>query len=79
MCCEGIANGIRHGKAEQILVSFKIESESINLYIQDNGIGFDYEQVKVCNQLDLGIKNMEQLVCQIDGCMCTQNIEKEHY
>ncbi|MDY3368224.1 sensor histidine kinase [Zhenhengia yiwuensis] len=75
VCCEGIANGIRHGKAEQILVSFKIESESINLYIQDNGIGFDYEQVKACNQLGLGIKNMEQLVYQIDGYM---HVHSEH-
>lgn len=75
VCCEGIANGIRHGKAEQILVSFKIGSESINLYIQDNGIGFDYEQVKACNQLGLGIKNMEQLVYQIDGCM---HVYSEH-
>lgn len=65
--CEGIANGIKHGKATQMSIKFKTDEKGLTLDIQDNGVGFDYAQVVAEKGLGLGIKNMEQVIRQIYG------------
>ncbi|MEG0952070.1 MAG: histidine kinase [Niameybacter sp.] len=67
VCCEGVANGIKHGHATYIVVSFNVDTNGLSLSIQDNGQGFDYNQVVANNKLGLGVKNMEQLIHQIHG------------
>ncbi|MEG0318649.1 MAG: hypothetical protein RR627_01975, partial [Niameybacter sp.] len=43
------------------------DTNGLSLSIQDNGQGFDYNQVVANNKLGLGVKNMEQLIHQIHG------------
>lgn len=67
VCCEGVTNGIKHGKATQINIKFKTDEKRLTLHIQDNGVGIDNTQIVTGNGLGLGIKNMEQLIRQIGG------------
>lgn len=67
ICCEAIANGIRHGKADKISIIFDIGIEGVEIQIVDNGEGFDYEQVVSQRRLGLGIRNMEQLAISLGG------------
>lgn len=67
VCCEGIANGIKHGHATYISVHFNQSIQGLILSIQDNGEGFDYKKLENKNKFGLGIRNMEQLIEQIHG------------
>lgn len=67
VCCEGVANGIKHGKATEVAIKFKTDEKGLNLHIKDNGLGFDYTQLITEKGFGLGIKNMEQLIRQIYG------------
>lgn len=59
--CEGISNAVRHGKASNIEVSLNIESDQIILSINDDGIGFDLNEVLVSKTRGLGIQNLYQI------------------
>lgn len=74
VCCEGIANGIRHGKANRVDLAIDIGALDIDIIISDDGQGFDYDKVVEEGKLGLGIKNMEQLVCQLGGTLQIQSI-----
>lgn len=67
MICEGIGNGVRHGKAENIEVTLDIGSEEINLTIVDDGIGFDLEMILGNNTKGLGIENLYELAQALNG------------
>ncbi len=67
MICEGIGNAIRHGKAEVIEVSLKIDSHNITLIIIDNGKGFDLDKVSESNAKGLGIQNLYQMTESLCG------------
>lgn len=67
MICEGIGNGVRHGKSENIEVTLDIGSEEINLTIVDDGVGFDLEKVIGDNTKGLGIQNLYQLAESLNG------------
>lgn len=67
ICCESLSNGIRHGKASKIEIDFQVSQQMIYLKIQDDGQGFDIEQLKASNYTGVGIRNMRQLAHQIDG------------
>jgi signal transduction histidine kinase len=65
--CEGIANGLRHGKARNIDIILSIESEFSLLKIVDDGIGFDFKKVKNDKQKGLGIRNIHYLSQSFNG------------
>lgn len=67
MICEGIGNAIRHGEAEIIEVSLKIDSQSSILSIIDNGKGFDLNRVKASSTKGLGIQNLYQMTESLSG------------
>lgn len=67
VCCEGVANGIKHGCASQIDIDLHQDHRGLVLRIEDNGKGFDYNKIVEQDRLGLGIKNMEQLTRQIGG------------
>ncbi|MEG0580034.1 MAG: histidine kinase, partial [Niameybacter sp.] len=69
ICCEAIANGIRHGKATCIDLMIDSGLQDIHMTIRDNGQGFDYNKVVEEGKLGLGIKNMEQLAQQLKGVL----------
>ncbi|MGL4344438.1 MAG: sensor histidine kinase [Cellulosilyticaceae bacterium] len=65
--CEGVSNGIRHGKASKICARVEIHMRSTQIAIKDNGIGFNYEQLLRQDLLGLGIKNMGYLANTFGG------------
>lgn len=67
VCCEAIANGIRHGKAKQITIDLQVSVDLIEIRIKDNGEGFDYKRIIEENKLGLGIKNMKELIDSLNG------------
>lgn len=69
VCCEGVANGIKHGKATYIDILIKSGVQAIDVVIKDNGKGFNYDRIIEEGKLGLGIKNMEQLIQQLNGVL----------
>lgn len=65
--CEGLANSLRHGKATQLSVSLKITLIEVRVEVIDNGIGFDYLEVRESKKAGLGIKNIEELAGSLGG------------
>ena len=65
--CEGIGNGIRHGKAKNIEVNLLIDSNVSRLNIQDDGMGFDTNEESNKKSKGLGVQNMEQLALSLQG------------
>lgn len=65
--CESIGNAVRHGNATEIEVFLIIESEMIKLEINDNGIGFNVENLINSNNKGLGLDNIQQLTYLLNG------------
>ncbi len=65
--CEGIANGLKHGEADEVEIELAIGEKEIQLEIKDRGIGFDYQAVEERQSFGLGIKNMKQLALSMNG------------
>ena len=55
---EAVSNAIRHAHAENITVSLKIEGDHLHIGIEDDGIGFNLEQVQ--NSKGLGLRNLQE-------------------
>lgn len=69
--CESINNSIRHGKAREIYINVFINNEKVTASIEDNGIGFDKNNIPRDRQ---GIKNMYMITGILKG---TLNISSE--
>lgn len=65
--CEGLANSLRHGKADQVQIILEAKQKQIRLEIKDQGIGFDYERVKQEDRFGLGIENIKGLALSMGG------------
>lgn len=63
---EVLNNALKHAHATAIKVAIKKHSDHVNITIQDNGVGFDLQDVqKVSNSL--GIRTMHERVSAIGG------------
>lgn len=62
---ELINNSMRHGKASQINLIFKRETDKNCFRYEDNGLGFDKEDESA--HKGLGMKNIESRVAYIEG------------
>ncbi|MFD1601921.1 sensor histidine kinase [Flavobacterium artemisiae] len=58
-------NSVRHGKAAEIWIVFKIVNGINSCHYEDNGIGFDSKNQE--NQKGLGMKNIESRISFLDG------------
>jgi two-component system, NarL family, sensor histidine kinase LiaS len=65
--CEGVSNAVRHGKARNIDITLKLENESTTLELIDDGNGFDMNSIRESNLQGLGLQNMRNLMCALDG------------
>ena len=63
---ECINNTIKHASATNITIKVLKESNQINIYYMDDGIGFDYEQVMVSGK-GLGLFNMQNRIATLGG------------
>lgn len=62
---EAMTNMVRHSKATEVLVEILKETHCVNLLIEDNGIGFDYEERQRGH--GLGLKTMEKRIRMMGG------------
>jgi len=58
-------NSLRHGKATEIWISFKIQDGVNTGYYEDNGVGFDSRNAE--NQKGLGMKNIDSRISFLNG------------
>jgi signal transduction histidine kinase len=58
-------NSMRHGKAKEIELNFKLEIENLFLNYKDDGLGFDTSSIGV--QKGLGLRNIESRVSLLKG------------
>ena len=60
---ESLINAVKHGEADTIELDFVLSHEELCYIIEDNGVGFDLNKVK----LGLGILNMKDRVKELGG------------
>jgi signal transduction histidine kinase len=54
---EALNNILKHSKATEVNITLKREKEGLSLYIQDNGTGIDFDQLR---RFGNGLKNMKK-------------------
>jgi signal transduction histidine kinase len=67
MICEGLSNAVRHGKSENIEVILNIGREESQLLINDDGVGFNVDEVMEDTSKGLGLQNLYQLTESLHG------------
>ena len=65
--CELINNTIKHAKASTIDIVLHLKNNNIDCYYQDDGIGFNTEQLSVLNQNGMGYSNMLSRTTSLNG------------
>jgi ligand-binding sensor domain-containing protein/two-component sensor histidine kinase len=60
---EGINNSINHGKCSEITLNANVRGKTLNMILEDNGIGFDTNSSKFGN----GLNNMKARANKIGG------------
>lgn len=66
---EGLANVERHAQATRVRIELAHERESVCLLIQDDGRGFDIEQVNRNSVTGIGLRNMRERVEHLGGTL----------
>jgi signal transduction histidine kinase len=61
---EALHNVVKHAQATSVSIQIKIDANSINLLIQDNGVGINPEKIR---QFGNGLKNMQKRMESIGG------------
>ncbi len=66
---ESLTNAVRHGKADKILVDLRGKTDYIKLEIEDNGKGFDVQEVQnnKGEEKGIGLMGMRERINLLDG------------
>ena len=64
---ECLRNVVRHSQAERALVTLEDTAEGIRLCIQDNGIGFEPDEIR--SRKSLGLISMNERVRLVSGTL----------
>ena len=60
---EALANVARHSKADRVMIELKSENDAVVLIVEDNGIGFDAEQIAK----GIGLDSMKERLIAVNG------------
>jgi signal transduction histidine kinase len=66
---EGLHNIVKHAQATEVSLSLACDNETIQLYIEDNGVGFD--PLKPSNSL--GLKSMRERAASLKGTLSIES------
>lgn len=69
---ELVNNAWKHAEADQINVQLVQEQDRVSFTVQDDGVGFDHEEVKE----GMGLKNIRQRVASFNGEMSVYSSDK---
>jgi signal transduction histidine kinase len=74
---ELITNALKHSKASKITVSLIQNSHNIETIVQDNGIGFDYSQIKLrkFENMHFGLLSINQEIHSLNGKMTVTSVK----
>ena len=69
MVQELVNNSVKHAEADKINVALKVESGQLEMIVNDNGKGFDFQKVKQRppEKRGLGLRNMESRISVLNG------------
>ena len=74
ICQESLTNIRRHAEATEVTVGLTFRPEAVCLEVQDNGIGFDSEEVRDGDrQSGFGLRGMEQRVRLMEGTLAIKS------
>lgn len=65
--CELITNTLRHANAGKILISLDEEDDKIKLLYQDDGRGFDFQEVYEGKKDGMGLNNIRSRIASLNG------------
>ncbi len=68
---EAVTNGIKHGGADRIIISYSSNDDKIYLSIEDNGSGFDIAQIK---STGIGLEIMKYRARAIGGSLEIESV-----
>lgn len=69
---ESLNNVVKHAKATSVVIDVKIQDRRLNINIQDNGVGIDFETIR---RFGNGLKNMKSRLERINGKFTIVNNE----
>ncbi|MEL6135515.1 MAG: sensor histidine kinase, partial [Bacteroidota bacterium] len=64
---ELVGNAMKHGEAKKIEIGVTRVDDLVNVFVQDNGKGFDYEQIKANKTGGIGLHGMARKVTLLGG------------
>jgi len=68
---ESLNNIVKHAQAEKIEISLEISEDKIQLYIQDNGKGFNLQEVD--KDKSFGLEGMKERIKYINGSLAIES------
>ena len=75
--CELITNTLKHSKAKKILISLDEEDSKLKVLYQDDGRGFDYNQVLLNETGGMGLPNIRSRINSINGNFAVDSLAGE--
>ena len=66
---EIISNALKYSKAKNMSVSINGQHDKLIIFINDDGVGFDFDKMKNDDTQSFGLKNIESRVSLLDGRM----------
>lgn len=75
--CELITNTLKHAKAKKILISLDEEDSKLKVLYQDDGKGFDYNQVLLNETGGMGLPNIRSRINSINGNFAVDSLPGE--
>lgn len=67
---ESLQNAVKHSKASKVKVEMKMGREAISIFVADNGIGFDFQEI---NENSFGLVGMGERVEMLGGTISIQS------
>ncbi len=75
--CELINNTLQHGEAKTILISLDQEGNILKFLYQDDGNGFDFQQVLLENKTGMGLHNLRTRIGSLNGIFKLESLPQE--
>lgn len=67
--CELINNAIKHSKAKLIKIRLWQKGDKVEIFVSDNGVGFDYENLENDQNRGTGLSNIASRISSLKGTM----------
>lgn len=70
---EALSNARKHGRAHQVKVSFTRDDGSLRMAIEDNGCGFDMDEMERRGGSHFGLQFMHERAAQLEGSLVVKS------